>query len=164
MKLTMNELTVNFEHVDRERLVEDWRWLIGPTRQPILVTALGDVFLQDAHDGTVSFLDAAAGELSAIADDVDSFRQLLQDQTFVRDYFAVEAIADLRANGLAPSRGQVYSWTHPPVLGGEYEFANAEVSDIEIHFAITGQIHEQVSALPPGTPVDSIKFTPREGS
>ena len=29
-------------------------------------------------------------------------------------------------------------------LGGEYELANAETSDIAVHFSITGQIHGQV--------------------
>ena len=45
MKITWNDLTVNFEQIDREKLVDDWRWLIGDSTLPILITSTGDMFL-----------------------------------------------------------------------------------------------------------------------
>ena len=42
MPLTMNDLTVNFSHLDQARILDDWRWLIGPNRLPILISAAGD--------------------------------------------------------------------------------------------------------------------------
>ena len=46
MSLTWNDLTVSFEHLDRERLIEDWKWLVGSSL-PILITSVGDAFLQN---------------------------------------------------------------------------------------------------------------------
>ena len=128
---------------------------------PVLLAAIGDAFLQDAEDGGIDFLDTAAGELERVAADPESFRALLGDQEFVTSHFAVDAVADLRANGLVLGPGQIYSFKQPPVLGGAFETANVEATDIEVHFSITGQIHEQVRDLPPGTPVDQIRLRNR---
>ena len=38
MPITIEDLTVNFEHVDRAALLADWEWLIGPNRLPILIS------------------------------------------------------------------------------------------------------------------------------
>ncbi len=62
----MNDLTVNFSHLDRNTLLEDWQWLIGPSKLPILLTA-GDAFVQDADDGTVHFLDVGVGQMHPVA-------------------------------------------------------------------------------------------------
>ena len=32
VSITLNDLTVPLQHLDRERLVDDWRWLIGSSR------------------------------------------------------------------------------------------------------------------------------------
>lgn len=29
MSLTWNDLTISFEHLDRAKLMEDWKWLVG---------------------------------------------------------------------------------------------------------------------------------------
>jgi Domain of unknown function (DUF1851) len=146
--ITIDDLTVNFAHLDRDTLLEDWHWLIGPAKLPVLLTAIGDAFVQDTGTGAVSMLDTAAGELVPVAADADAFRALLGDREFVMGHFAVNAVMDLRAGGLELGEGQIYSWKVPPVLGGEYAFANAEATDISVHFSLTGQIHEKV-----GTPI-----------
>ncbi len=99
MPITLNELTVNFAHLNRQRLLQDWRWLLGPVRQPILLTAPGDAFVQDVADGSILLLDTAAGELLRVADDLAGFRALLADREFMFNHFAVEMVADLREAG-----------------------------------------------------------------
>lgn len=158
MPLTLQDLTVGFAHLDRDTLLESWQWLIGPTRLPILVTASGDAFLQDTQDGSVHVLDSAAGEVSPVADSVDELRALMRDPEFVQNFFAVEMVADLREAGITLAPGQVYGYRVPPVLGGEYEIENAEPTDIEVHFHLTGQIHQQVRGLPPGTSVGGARI------
>jgi len=156
MAMTLNDLTVSFSHLDREALLSDWRWLIGPDRQPILLAALGDAYLQDAGDGTVHLLDVGGGAVEQVADTVDAFRALLADPEFVGDSFVPELIVELRGQGKALGPGQIYSFRHPPVLGGEYSADNLEPTDIAVHFSVLGQIHEQVKDLPPGTPIEDV--------
>jgi hypothetical protein len=157
VRITLADLTVPIDHLDRPRLVEDWRWLIGPSKQPILVSAIGDAFLQDQRDGTVWLLDTAAGTCNPVAEDEASFRQLLTDPEWVTDHLAAQVVADFLSNDLRLEPGQIYSWKQPPALGGEYELANAEASDVAVHFAVTGQVHRQVRDSPPGTPVEQIR-------
>ena len=154
--MTLDDLTVNFRHLDRANLLSDWRWLTGQAKLPIMLTAAGDAFLQDAGDGSVHFLDVTAGQLVLAADSLEAFNALLKDRAFVMDRFSVELIADLRQQGHTLSAGQIFSFKTPPVLGGTYALDNFEPTDIEVHFTVLGQIHEQVSKLPPGTAVKGV--------
>jgi hypothetical protein len=157
VRITLSDIIVSFDHLDRNHLLDDWRWLIGPSKQPILLSAVGDAFVQDETDATIHLLDTAAGSCGLVAADEDEFRALLSDSQWVTDHLAVRVIADFLTNGLRLEPGQIYSWKRPPVLGGEYEFDNAHTTDITVHFSVTGQIHEQVRSLPPGTPVTEIQ-------
>ena len=49
--MTLADLTVDVDHLDRDRLLDDWRWLIGSAKRLVLVSAIGDAFLQDTDDG-----------------------------------------------------------------------------------------------------------------
>lgn len=154
--MTLNELTVNFSHLDRATLLNDWQWLIGTSKPPVLIAASGDAFVQDTSDGAVHVLDVGSGTIHRVASSFEEFQALLQDKDFVVDYFAVEMIGDLRASGCILTAGEIYSFKQPPVLGGDYVLSNIEPTDIEAHFSIAGQIHEQVAALPKGTLVNQV--------
>jgi hypothetical protein len=160
VRITLNEITVSIEHLDRERLLDDWRWLIGSSKQPILLSAIGDAFVQDDDDGTIHLLDTAAGTCQLVAANQAELRNLMSDSQWVTDHLAVEPVADFFANGLRLDPGQLYSWKHPPALGGEYALENAATANIEVHFSITGQLHEQIRRLPPGTPISQVRFEP----
>lgn len=55
--------------------------------------------------------------------------------------------------GLTPGGDQVLSFKVPPVLGGELSPENLELADFVVAVNLTGQIHEQVKSLPPGTSI-----------
>lgn len=154
--MTINDLSVNISHLDRESLLSEWQWLIGTTKFPVLATLSGDAFVQDSTDGTVHFLDVVEGTCTQIALDGDTFEQLLSDREFVMRHLSVELVAPLIRAGSVPPAGQILSWRQPPVLGGAYAADNLEATDIEVHFSILGQIWRQVSTLPPGTPINNV--------
>jgi hypothetical protein len=154
--MTLNDLTVNFKHLERESILSDWVWLIGKSRLPILLSASGDAFLQDLISGEITCLDTAAGELFKVAEDIDEFQQLLSDTKFVVNHFAVEMVGDLIKNSVTLKSGEIYSFKKPPALGGDYVLTNIEPTDIEVHFSISGQIHEQIKDLPEGTRINNV--------
>ena len=158
MQISLDDLTVNFQHVDREAILDDWRWLIGQSKQPILLSAVGDAFVQDEADGTVHHLDTAAGTCDRVAESESEFRSLLTDPAWVTDHLAAEVVADFMRNGLRLAPGQIFSWRQPPALGGEYALENAATSDIAVHFSLTGQVHQQLRDLPPGTPISEVRL------
>lgn len=142
--MTLDDLTVNFQHLNREEILSDWTWLIGQSKLPILLLASGDAFVQDKDDGSIHFLDVTSGRLSKVSVSIEQFRLLLSNRDFVAKYFAVQMIGDLIQSGHKLEKGQIYSFIVSPALGGKYELANVELSDIEVHFSINGQIHQQL--------------------
>ena len=156
MPITMNDLTVPMDHLEREAILQDWTWLIGETKFPILFAACGDAFLQDTQDGTVWVLDSMEGALHQVALDLDEFRSLLNDREFVSDYLAVQMIGDLIQEGKELDPGHIYSLTVPVPLGGEVTLPNIEPTDIQVHFSVLGQLHEKIKDLPPGTTIDEV--------
>lgn len=156
--MTLNDLTVNFGHLNQETLLADWEWLVGKNKLPILITASGDAFVQDRTDKKVYFLDVGATQISAIAESGAEFETLLSDKEFVVSYFGVQLVGDLRLSGLVLESGQIYSFVKPPNLGGQYELANFEKVDIRVHFSMFGQISQQVKSLPEGTTIKEFKI------
>ena len=144
--MTLNDLTVNIEYLERDSLLSDWEWLLGGVYLPILISASGDAFVQNVNNGQVWWLDTGGAELSQVAGSLEEFNELLSDKEFVIDCFAVEMIGDLIQSEKVLSVGQIYSLSKPWLLGGKYELSNIEPTDIEVHFSLTGQIAQQVNA------------------
>ncbi|QDP00850.1 T6SS immunity protein Tdi1 domain-containing protein [Thalassotalea sp. PS06] len=144
--MTLNDLTVNFSHLQRESLLSDWEWLLGGYYLPILLSASGDAFVQNIDNGEIWWLDTGGSELSKVADSPEEFNSLLTDKEFVVDCFAVQMIGDLNQSGKSLNPGQIFSLNTPWLLGGKYELSNIEPTDIEVHFSITGQIAKQVKS------------------
>ncbi|MEM7166917.1 MAG: T6SS immunity protein Tdi1 domain-containing protein [Planctomycetota bacterium] len=145
--------------VDAQKLqgvASAWRWLL-PTDTPILATKCGDLFLQ-RDNGWIMFLNVGLGESEIVANSHKSFVAKLNDQDFVGFRFLPLLVEDLEASGLKAGPGQCYSFKRPPILGGVYEISNFEVTDIDVHFSLLGQIHEQVKDLPDGASVGEIKI------
>jgi hypothetical protein len=143
MALTLDDLTVSFRHLDRATLLRDWRWLIGPSKIPVLVTALGNAFVRDTQDDTVHILDAGPGTVTQVAACLDEFRKRLRDRKFVTEHFVPIIVLRMRERGLGLQPGQLYGFKKPPPLGGEYAPDNLEPTDIDVHFALLGQIHQR---------------------
>ena len=158
MAITLDDLTVNFRHLNRDTLLKDWQWLIGPSKLPILLSRIGNAFVQDSEDDSVHLLNVGTGELLLVADSAEEFQPMLSDREFVMNAFAVQTIVSLQKAGITLKKGQIYSFKTPPILGGEYTVENLEATDIEVHFSVLGQICQQVKNLPPGTAITDIQI------
>lgn len=159
MTITWDDLTIKFDEKSSDRLIYEWTWLIGTDKTPIMVSSIGDLFLKDATD-KVYWLNTGDGTLIEVADRIEKFKEKLQDKDVVSDWFLVDLIAALKAEGKKLDMGQVYSYKKLIVLGGDYSLDNFVPTDIEVHFSFAGQIHQQVKDLPPGTKINSVKFVP----
>lgn len=159
MRITWNELTVDFQKPGADDLLSDWRWLIGDSLRLLLVSAIGDMFLADTT-GQIFWLDTGTGRLQQIAENMDEFQRLRRQQELADQWFLPQLVGDLIASGMRLSSGQCYSYKKPPILGGQIEPANFEPTDLSVHFSLLGQIHKQVKDLPPGTKITGIKIRP----
>ena len=62
MKVTWNDLKIDFNHLDLNKLIESWIWLIGTDKKPILISSIGDLFLIDKN-GSCYWLNVGEGIL-----------------------------------------------------------------------------------------------------
>lgn len=138
--------------------LDGWRWLTGDQATPVLLTALGDLFVQ-TPTGEVSFLDSYDGQLVLVAGTREAWKSALQQDENLHVWFMPALVTALRDGGLLLAEGQCYSPIHPPVLGGSMTAANFEPTSWRVHLGIMGQIHEQVKGLPPGTPITGVKLS-----
>ncbi|WLQ15413.1 DUF1851 domain-containing protein [Hahella aquimaris] len=152
MPLTWNDLTVSFAHIDRDKLVEDWKWLVGQSL-PILVTSIGDAFLQN-KSGEIYWLITGSAEFEKVAESYEEFKIKLRDNELVNEWFLVPLVLQLKEQGSVLERGKLYGFKQLPVLGGKYEPENFELTDIEVHFAMSGQMNFLIKDLPDGTQVN----------
>jgi hypothetical protein len=156
MKINLGDLTVKFNHATPDQLTEDWTWLIGTDKTPILVSAIGDMFLQ-ADSKEIYWLDVGGGELKLVAVGIQEFEEKLKDIDQVNEWFMIDLTTALRLSDKKLNEGQLYSYKKLPVIGGDYAVDNFEPANMEVHFCFAGQIHKQIKDLPDGTKVN-IKF------
>jgi hypothetical protein len=157
MKNNLDDFIVKFDNNSADRLIGDWIWLIGNDKTPILVSAIGDLFLRDDKNN-IFWLNVGEGKLNLVANGNEEFEGKLKDVDQVNEWFMIDLIEELKNSGQELNERQIYSYKKLPVLGGDYSADNFEVTDIEVHFCFAGQIHEQVKDLPPGTKIGKVNF------
>lgn len=157
-KMTIDDVTINFTHLKRETLLSDWQWLVDKHDLPILITSIGDVFIQNKNTNEMKFLDTGYGVLKDIAPHPEELRVLLKNEDFALDHLPFNAVSGMLDKGVALPKGQIYSYKILPALGGAHSLDNLEPCDIHVHLSISGQIHQQIKDLPPGTKVENIKI------
>jgi len=106
----------------------------------------------------VLFLDVSAAQVSPVVSTVEAFGLALCEPAFVDLYLCRERVEELRRNGKVLNAAQIYSYRVPLSLGGQTGSENVEITDVYVHFALTGQIERQIADMPAGTPVSAIKF------
>ena len=147
--------------IDGASFASDWSWLVVPSDQPFLVSAVGDVFFTRA--GTdVCWLDVGAARVAKLADSEASFLRLASDVDNLDEWLLpvlVKALSD--ALGPLPS-GACYSWIIPPTLSGAFEPANFHVMELGAHLRGLASIQRQVSKLPIGARISEVKLEGRD--
>jgi len=149
------ELVRRFPRELLAQALADWAWMPQlADKAPIFASSFGDLFLQ-SQDGSW-FLDTLEGTLTRVCDNP----QVLEAQLNTpegQDKFLMAGLAiAAHESGLVPGDGEVLSFKVPPVLGGQLDTANIEVSDLVVALSLLGQIHQQIKELPPGTPVSEV--------
>ena len=148
-------LTAKMEGIPAESLLADWRHLVPQTYTPVLMTALGDLFLRD-EAGAIHFLDLMCGELKQVAKSQDEFDSLCDNREQRRSWFTGHLVMELRKLHRDLPAGQCFSCEVPLFLNGQLEVENFQVCDIRVHYSVLGQLHAQTRHLPAGTRIDSV--------
>ena len=155
--ITINDLTISLQGLDTSTLLSEWEWAMCEPMTPILLIALGDVFAQ-GDSKAVYFLDTNQGSFVLVAGTGDQFQNMLRDPRFVTEKMLPARILQLRKAGIELGPSEVYSHSHPLVLGGEDTNENVAPTNIAVHLSLYGQIHRQIKDLPEGTKITDIQI------
>jgi hypothetical protein len=148
---------IPLEGLSSEELLEDWAWLLGKTFTLIALNNFADMFLRN-EAGEIYFLSLATGELNELAKSSAEFQRLSADKVNQEKLFSLKLLTELERAGLKIASGQCFGFKKPPSLGGEIEVSNIEISPLNPYVSLMGQIHQQVSKLPPSTKITGVKI------
>ena len=154
----INDLLRDVTKIDQEDLLSAWRWRLPEPMDIVMISNLGDLFLQDSA-GSIYWLQTDGGNLEKVAGSADEFMQLFNDEEVLDNWLLPTLIEKFLAIGMTLKDNEVYSPKKMAVLGGSYDVDNFAPTDMSVHFQITGVISEQIKDLPDGTPIN-IKVVP----
>ena len=151
------QLTKNFPRDQFDLALASWGWLGLDDQVPMFASLFGDVFLRAPDDGWW-YLDTVEGNVARLW---DSQAALVEDLSTDagRDRYLLEALAvGAAGRGLTLGPNEVYHFMPPPVLGGTFDIANIVVYDFAVAVGLSGQLHDQVRHLPPGTSISGFRL------
>jgi hypothetical protein len=156
MRVTWNELVVDRATIaDADGLLDSWRWLVDASCQVVMISALGDLFVQNAI-GQVFWIDTGWGQLTQVAESADAFKQLLLQPENLDAWFVPQLVGDLLTSGKQLKPGECFGYQVPPAIGGAITPENFEPIAAIVYFDLLGQIQQQVQALPIDQPIDEL--------
>src|ERR1700758_1903262 len=125
------------EHLDVERLLADWRWLV-PNRMTLVArNAFGDLFLRN-DSGAVFRLDVAVGKLTKVAESETRFRELAATGEKRKEWFAEADEQTAAARGLKPNATQCIGFSVPLVFAESGSSDTPYVGDLYDHVSFLG--------------------------
>lgn len=150
MQLENSYLCADVDLDEVRKALKAWSWFLKGNWSPILVSAVGDIFLQ-FESGEIFRLDAGAGELEFIAPSVSAFQGAMQFTKSSREWFLAPVVDELRLQGKTLARGQCYGFTVLPVFKeGSYKAENRFILGALEHIRYTGDMHLQIKDLRDG--------------
>jgi hypothetical protein len=150
MQLTKPHLIADVQMNDVANSLSGWSWLLGGAWSPLLVSAVGDVFLINSA-GAIARLDTGSASLEKVAENLEHFERALGDPATVPDWFLEPVVDELRSQGKRLGPGECYGFTVLPIFkGGSYTAGNRFCLAAKEHIRLTGDVHSQLRDVADG--------------
>lgn len=148
----MSGLWFAVNHLDVERLLANWRWLIPNPMTLLARNAFGDLFVGD-DSGAVIWLDVGIGKVTTVADSEARFRELAASSEKGEEWFAESDEKAAAARGLKPDATQCIGFSVPLVFAESGSPDTPYVADLYDHVSFLGDLNRQIANLPEGAKV-----------
>src|SRR5436190_23818333 len=116
--MDLNPLIKDISKIDTTDIRSSWRWLLDNQKNVVLVSSIGDMFLE-SNDNSIYWLDIGMAELTCVAESLAEFQKLLLDEETITNWFLPDLIHQLVEDGKILKENEVYSFKNPPILGGD---------------------------------------------
>ncbi len=141
-----------------EQLLADWRWLLPDDVELVVITKMGDAFVRRLSDGAILWLNVTEGSVDQVSASLDKFQAAIAESQNIEKWFLPDIVQGQSALGVNPNLNECLSFKVPPILGGQVDADNIEVTDIAVHFSVAGQIHKHTKDLPHEAKIDRIEI------
>jgi hypothetical protein len=143
----------DIQHLDINRLLEQWRWLYTEPVTLIARNGFGDLFLRTA-EGKVLCLNVGNGTLAEVAESESSFKDSLKHSDKRKLWFAEQQLEAFASRGLNPNDLQCIGFKVPVVFSESANVPNnAYVADLYEQVSFLGDLHRQIADSPDGAKV-----------
>jgi len=139
MDIQFSDLIINFDGLEDEELTNNWEWLVPEDYNPILISVFGDIFFIDKAD-KVHWLSTGEGIMEQVAESEDQFRELLQDEEKLEEWFLPHLVHQLKEAGETLNKEEVFGFTTLPGLEGEFEINNITKVDVLEYVQSAGEL------------------------
>jgi hypothetical protein len=139
MDIQFSDLVINFDGLEDEELTNNWEWLVPEDYNPILISVFGDIFFIDKAD-KVHWLSTGEGIMEQVAESEDQFRELLQDEEKLEEWFLPHLVHQLKEAGETLNKEEVFGFTTLPGLEGEFEINNITKVDVLEYVQSAGEL------------------------
>jgi hypothetical protein len=152
MKPGFRDLIREVSKLDITRICQTWSWLMVGQEDLAFVSLAGDLFFTGIN-GEINWLETGSGQLRRVADNIEHFEQLCEDEDNLDYWFLSTLIGKLIDAGKILGENEVYGYSLMPMLGGEYSLDNCYPVDLYRHFELTGIICESTKDVADGTAI-----------
>jgi hypothetical protein len=150
------KLTKTFARGAFEGALDSWGWIGIEGKQPLFTSLFGHVFFE-ASDGCW-WLDVERGVLERKWDQLETMEAELATADGEAEYLLAPIAQRAAEAGLTLADDEIYDFTTPPILGGDYTVENLRPTRFEVALDILGQIQEQIRDLPDGTEITEVQI------
>jgi Domain of unknown function (DUF1851). len=154
--MNINDYLIDQNGKDWAAFLRDWMPPLPSNFTLWLVNRFGDAFVVSDDDGSVHMLDVGAGTLTRVAENRSHFADLLDTDDNAHNWLMIPLVDECQNAGMSLGPSQCYGFKIPPVLGGKYEPANVEPTDLAVHYSLLADIYKQTKGLPDGTPIKAV--------
>jgi hypothetical protein len=147
------------DHLDVDRLLQNWRWLCPQKLKLVARNVFGDLFLSD-ESGLIFRLDVAIGELEKVADSEDQFLENANSDEQRNEWFAEDDERAAASRALTPTLDQCIGFSVPLMFKEAGSPDTSYVLDIYDCVGCLGDMHRQIGALPDGSKVKIVVKPP----
>lgn len=114
--MNFEDFTVSHEETDWSDCLQSWSWLLkkNPEIQVLLVTKFAELFVIN-DDDEVWFMSSSGGSYEKVADSLEAFSSLLEDNETLNLYFMPQLAMSLEKEGLILGDDHCYGFKIPCV-------------------------------------------------
>lgn len=143
MELHFSQFIKDIDKIDLDDICSEWQWLLKFNYTPVMVSCSGDMFLKD-NSSAIYWLDTGLGQLTLVSNSSEEFQKALLDLENFSQWLLPSTVLDLIEHNIILGENDIYSYKLMPILNGDYSWVNYDVTNISVHFSITGQISKQI--------------------